>query len=115
MDLTRKARFIAGGHMIAPPSSMTYASVVSRERVRIAFLLAALNEIDILSGKIGNAYLNAYTTDKIYYRAGPEWGPHLEGTVCAIIRALYGLKTSANTWSQALSQTLHKNLSFISV
>jgi len=65
MDLTRKARFVAGGHMTDPPSSMTYASVVSRESVRIAFLLAALNDCEILAGDIGNAYLNAFTSEKI--------------------------------------------------
>ena len=62
MDLTRKARFVADDHMTAPPSSMTYASVVSRESVRIAFLLAALNGCEILAGDIGNAY----TSEKIY-------------------------------------------------
>ena len=72
MDLTRKARFVAGGHMTDPPTAMTYASVVSRESVRIAFLLAALNDLDILTGDIGNAYLNAPTQEKIYYWAGPE-------------------------------------------
>ena len=30
MDLTRKARYVAGGHLTDPPSSMTYASVVGR-------------------------------------------------------------------------------------
>ena len=50
--------------MTAPPSSMTYASVVSRESVRISFLLAALNNCEILAGDIGNAYLNAYTSEK---------------------------------------------------
>ena len=48
MDLTRKARFVAGGNMTTPPFSMTYASVVSRESVRIVFLLATLNGCDIL-------------------------------------------------------------------
>ena len=28
MDLTRKSRYVAGGHLTDPPSSMTYASVV---------------------------------------------------------------------------------------
>ena len=42
MDLTRKARYIVGGHPTDPPSSMTYASVVGRETVRSAFLIAAL-------------------------------------------------------------------------
>ena len=30
IDLTRKARYVAGGHLTDPPSSMTYASVVGR-------------------------------------------------------------------------------------
>ena len=57
MDLTQKARFVSGGYMTAPHTSMTYASV-SHESVRIAFLLAALNDMDMLTGDIGNAYLN---------------------------------------------------------
>ncbi len=59
MDLTRKARFLAGGHLTEPPASITYSSVVSRDSVRIAFLLAALNDLDVLACDIGNAYLNA--------------------------------------------------------
>ncbi len=43
MDFTRKARFVAGGHMTDPPAIMTYSSVVSRDSVRIGFVLAALN------------------------------------------------------------------------
>ena len=61
MDLTRKARYIAGGHFTDPPSSMTYASVVGREIVRIAFLPVTLNDLKVLAGDIQNAYLNAYT------------------------------------------------------
>ena len=47
-DFTRKARLVAGGHMTDPPASITYASVVGRDSVRIAFLLAALNNLDPL-------------------------------------------------------------------
>ena len=106
MDLTRKARFVAGGHMTDPPTTMTYASVVSRESVRLAFLLASLNELDILTGDIGNAYLNAPTKEKIYYRAGLEWGENMEGSICIIVRALYGLKSSANAWRNHMCATL---------
>ena len=59
-----------------------------------------------LSGDIGNAYLNAYTQEKIYYRAGLEWGVYMQGTLCVIVRALYGLKTSANAWRNHLCTTL---------
>ena len=59
MDLTRKARFVAGGHLTEPPASITYSSVVSRDSVRLAFLIAALNDLEIVSCDVGNAYLNA--------------------------------------------------------
>jgi hypothetical protein len=36
MDLTRKARFVAGGHMTETPASITYSSVISRDSMRIA-------------------------------------------------------------------------------
>jgi hypothetical protein len=39
MDFSRKARFVAGGHMTEAPASMTYASVVSRDSVRLGFLI----------------------------------------------------------------------------
>ena len=46
---TRKARFVAGGHTTNPPPSITYSSVVARDTVRIAFVIAALNDLDIMS------------------------------------------------------------------
>ena len=48
-------RFVAGGHTTDPPATLTYSSVVSRDSVRIAFLKAALNDLNILSADIGNA------------------------------------------------------------
>ena len=57
--LIRKARLVAGGHTTETPASVTYSSVVSRDSVRIAFFIAALNELDVLAVDIGNAYLNA--------------------------------------------------------
>ena len=37
---TRKAQFVAGGHMTEPLSIMTFSTVVTRESVRIAFLIS---------------------------------------------------------------------------
>ena len=42
----------------------TYTSVVIQESLRIALLITVLNDLDILTSDIGNAYLNAYTTEK---------------------------------------------------
>ena len=49
MDFTRKARYVAGGHMTEAPVALCYSSVVSRDSVRIAFLVAALNDLDVFS------------------------------------------------------------------
>ena len=98
MDFTRKARFVAGGHMTEAPNSLTYSSVVSRESVKIAFLIAALNDLDIMTCDIGNAYLNANCREKIWFVAGPECGPELHGKPCKLVRALYGLKSSGAAW-----------------
>jgi hypothetical protein len=70
MDFTRKARLVAGGHVTDPPVSIMYSTVVSRESVRIAFLIAALNDLNILAADIGNAYLNAPTDEKVYTITG---------------------------------------------
>ena len=59
MDFTRKARFVAGGHMTEAPTSIAYSSVVSRDSVRIGFLIAALNDLDIMACDLETAYLNA--------------------------------------------------------
>ncbi len=40
------------------PVALCYSSVVSRDSVRIAFLIAALNDLDIFACDLGNAYLN---------------------------------------------------------
>ena len=98
MDFTRKARFVAGGHMTETPVSICYSSVVSRDSVRLAFLVAALNDLDILSCDIGNAYLNAPCREKIWFKAGIECGRSLQGKVMRLVRALYGLKSSGASW-----------------
>jgi len=86
---TRKACFVRGGHMTEVPSSSTYSSVASQESVQIAFLLAALNDLEIFAADIGNTYLNAPCHEKIWTWAGKEFGSD-EGSIMIITKALYG-------------------------
>ena len=104
---------MAGGHLTDPPTSMTYSTVVSRESVRIAFLVAVLNRLEVLAGDIQNAYLNSPTSENNFFYAGPEWGVD-EGCLVLIARALYGLKSSALQWRNHLSDVLCKKLGFTS-
>ena len=105
-DLRRKARLVAGGHKTDPPKESTYSSVVSRDSVRIAFTIAALNGLDVLVGDVQNAYLNAPTKEKTYTTAGLEFGPDKVGQPALIVRALYGLKSSAARWRDHIAATL---------
>ena len=58
MDFTLKARFSANGSKTDAPVALTYSSVVSRDSVQLAFLIAALNDLGVMACGIGNAYLN---------------------------------------------------------
>jgi hypothetical protein len=106
--LTRKARLVAGGHMTDPPKDAVFSSVVTRDSVRIAFTIAALNGLEVLAGDVQNAYLNAPTKEKCWFIAGPEFGPDREGTPVIIVRALYGLKSSGARWRDHLAATLRE-------
>ena len=106
MDLTRKARMVAGGHQTVISKESTFSSVVSRDSVRIAFTIAALNDIDILACDIQNAYLNAPTKEKVYTIAGREFGTEYEGRPVLIVRALYGLRSSGARFREHVAQSL---------
>ena len=63
--------------------------------------IAAANNLDVMTGDIGNVYLNTNTKENIYTRAWPEFevvGIMDEGTLLEVIEALYGLTTSGNRW-----------------
>ena len=81
---TRKERYIAGGHMTKPPASITYCSVVSRESMRMSFLLASLLDLKVSSAEIGNTYINAPCQECIWCEANLEFGKDLQGTVFII-------------------------------
>jgi len=108
MDFTCKVCLIAGGHMTDPPLSLTYSSMVSRDSMTIALLIAALNDVDLLATDIGNAYLNALPREKVYTTAGKEFGGELEGKPILVVCALYGLKSSGAVWQAHLANTLHQ-------
>jgi len=106
MDLTRKARICARGDQIDTPPNVTYTSVVTRESIRIGFMFASLNELNIL------AYLNAPCAEKVYTILGEEFGDYAVRQ--AIIRmALYGLKSAGYSWRSFCAKVLREELNFI--
>ena len=89
------------------PAALTYSSVVSRDSVRIALTIAALNDLKVLSCDIQNAYLTAKCCEKIWTDAGPEFGSE-QGSIMIVVMALYGLKSSGAAFRSLLAETLHE-------
>jgi hypothetical protein len=81
--------------------------VVSRESVRIAFLMAALNDLEVLNADVQSAYLNSSTKEKNYIVARPEFGSN-QGRLALIVRALrlYGLRSSGARFQDDRAATL---------
>jgi hypothetical protein len=100
-----KARYVAGGHVTEVDSSIMHSSVVSRDSVRIMFTLAALNDLDIQSCDIQNAYISAPCREKRYVIGGKEFGSRA-GTIFIIVRALYGLKSAGSAFWSLLREKL---------
>lgn len=113
-DLTRKARLVAGGHRNkGVPAHATFSSVAARDSVRLAFLFAALNDLDILSADIGNAFLNAPPRERCHVILGPDiFGKEHENKIAIVVRALYGLKTASAAWRHHFSTFVREHLGF---
>ena len=60
--------------MVEAPKSLTFASVVSRESVRVALALATLNDLEVKTSDIQNAYLTAPCSEKVHTTLGTELG-----------------------------------------
>ena len=110
-DLRRKARLVAGGHVIDSTMYESYSSVVQTRTVRMLQTIAINEKLRIFTSDIGNAFVQAFTKEKVYSRCGNEFGKH-QGCVVRIRKALYGLATSARQWSLALGDVL-KEIGFV--
>ena len=104
-DGRRKARFVAGGHMTNPPKDSVYSSVASLRSIHIVSFLAELNDLELYAADVGNAYLEAYTKEKVAFVAGKEFGP-LAGHTLLINKALYGLRSSGARFHEKFADTL---------
>ncbi len=113
MDLKRKARLVARGSMTEATKEETFASVVSRDTVRLFFLLAALNDLDVLSCDIQNAYLAAPNKEKVWTKFTDQLGPEYTGKKAIIAKALYSLRSSGRSFRDLLAMNL-RELGFIS-
>ena len=66
-----KARLVANGHLTREPVESLYSGVVSLRSLRLIIFLGRLGNLEMWEADVGNAYLEAYTDDKLYIVAGP--------------------------------------------
>ena len=106
-DLRKKSCLVAGGNHTDNPREDIYSGVVSLESLRLAFTMAAMNDLKVMAADVGNAFLYGRTKEKVYIVAGPEFGKDA-GKRMIVEKGLYGLKTSAARFHEVLSAKLRR-------
>jgi Reverse transcriptase (RNA-dependent DNA polymerase) len=104
-NFRRKVWYLGGGHATEAPASLTYASVVSRESMRIALTMAALNDLEVKIGDVENAYLMVPVAEKIWTWLGPEFGDD-SGMRAIVVRSLYGLKSAGASYQNHMAECM---------
>ena len=83
--------------------------MVSRDSVRIALTISALNDLKVLLCDIKNSYLTAKRREKILNVAGTELGPE-QGKIVLVLSSLYGMKSYGAAFRGLISEQLHNLL-----
>ena len=102
-----KARLVADGHLTKEPVESIYSGVVSLRSLRMVVFLSQLNDLEIWGADVGNAYLEAYTDEKLCIIAGPEF-KELQGHLLIMIKALYGTCSGGARWHDRLFDILQE-------
>ena len=102
-----KARLVADGHLTKEPVESIYSGVVSLRSLRMVDFLSQLNNLEIWGADVGNAYLEAYTDEKLCIMAGPEF-TELQGHLLIMVKALYGTRSGGARWHDRLFDILQE-------
>ena len=102
-----EARLFADGHLTKEPVESIYSGVVSLRSVRMVVFLSQLNDFEIWGADVGNAYLEAYTDEKLCINAGPEF-KELQGHLLIMIKALYATRSGGARWHGRLFDILQE-------
>lgn len=102
-----KSRLVTRGDLTYKPVDSVYAGVVSLRGFRICLFLAELNGMEANTMDIGNAYLEAYTTEKLYVYTGSEFGDQ-QVYLLIVSKSLYELFSFSLRFNEKLEICLNK-------
>ena len=102
-----KARHVADGHLTKEPVESIYSGVVSLRSLRMVVFLSELNDLEIWGADVENAYLEAYTDEKLCIIAGLEF-KELQGHFLIMIKALYRTRSGGARWHDRLFDILQE-------
>ena len=97
-----KARLVTGDHHIDPGQLSIRATVVKSVSVRLLDIIVHYHNLKTLCGDIGNVFINIFTKEKNFCRAGPEFGQY-ERVIVVIRKVLYGLTIFVEQWRSHFS------------
>jgi len=106
-DMRRKARLVVGGHVVSCDGFETYSSTVKAVSVRLVMIMADHMHLSVMSGDVCNSFLNSPSKEKIWSRAGPEFGEK-EGCIFTIKKAIYGTRTAAKAFHDIFADCLRR-------
>ena len=109
LDMTRKAWYTEGVHIMDVTTHTTHPSFVSCDTVRIELIMNVLNRLDILAEYIHNSFLKSPTQEKILFYADEEWEDDKK-IVVVDIHAIHGLKYSALQFRNNLTENLRNKI-----
>ena len=95
-----KAILVADGHLTKEP-------VVSLRSLRMVVFLSQLNDFEIWGADVGNAYLEAYTDQKLCIIVGPEF-KELQGHLLIMIKTLHRTHSGGARWHDRLFDILQE-------
>jgi hypothetical protein len=107
-SLKKKACFICGGHIIRCDLN-TYDLTVKTLSIHLFHIISIANKLEILCGDVGNAFISAYRNEKVWTRAGLEFGPALNGkALSSLSRHFMACPHPATEhWRAHFTETLH--------
>ena len=106
-DGRRKARLVCGGNHTEIEKEDVYSGVVGLDTVRLAFQIAQMRGLQVCAADVGTAFLYGKTKEKVYIRAGKEFGANA-GKILIISKGLYGLRSSAARFHEHLANEVRK-------